>query len=205
MNAGGRRQVDDRAGALLLDELAGRRLRAEEHAVEIDRDHRAPAVGRELEAGRRDTGAVIVDHHVEAAEMLDRLGHHLVALTRRRARRTPPSRTCRRPCGFRRARARGGRRCGSRSAPALRAARTRARSTSPIPVPPPVTIVTLPSTLNTSFKRASILRPDSVVPASSNRIGARYFAVSRASACCACAETPGAASWSDGADWIARL
>src|SRR5208282_5385288 len=29
---------------------------------------------------RRDTGAVIVNQHVEAAELLDRLRHHLVAL-----------------------------------------------------------------------------------------------------------------------------
>src|SRR5208282_714851 len=80
MHARGRGDIDDRAGALLPDELAGRRLRAEEHAVEIDSDHRAPSVGREIQRRRRDTGAVIVNQHVEAAELLDRLRHHLVAL-----------------------------------------------------------------------------------------------------------------------------
>ena len=66
-------------GPLLLDELAGGGLGAEEHTVEVDRNHRAPAIGRELEAGRGDAGAVIVDHHIEAAEVLDRLGHQRVA------------------------------------------------------------------------------------------------------------------------------
>src|SRR5271156_1526401 len=80
MHARSRRYVDDRARALLFHQLARRRLRAEEHAVEIDSDHRAPSVGREIERRRRDTGAVIVDQHVKAAEMLDRLGDHLVAL-----------------------------------------------------------------------------------------------------------------------------
>ena len=80
MHAGGRRDVHDRAGAFLLHELARRRLRAEEHAVKIDSDHRAPSVGRQSHRRRRDTGAVIVDQHVETAELLDRLGHHLVAL-----------------------------------------------------------------------------------------------------------------------------
>src|SRR5258705_4678188 len=75
-----RRNIDDRAFALLLHELTRRRLRAEKHAVEIDSDHRPPSVGRQIHARRRDTRAVIVDQHVEAAEMLDRLGDHLVAL-----------------------------------------------------------------------------------------------------------------------------
>src|SRR5208283_1547993 len=79
MHARGRRQVDNAAGALLLDKLPGSRLRAKKGAVEVDRDHRAPAIGREVHAGRRDTAAVIVDHDVEAAEMLDRRGDHLVA------------------------------------------------------------------------------------------------------------------------------
>ena len=66
-------------GLFLLDELAGGGLGAEEHAVEVDRNHRAPSVGREFEAGRGDARAVIVDHHVEPAEVLDRLGHQRVA------------------------------------------------------------------------------------------------------------------------------
>src|SRR5271167_3817358 len=80
MHAGRRGDIDDRARAFLLDELARGRLRAEENAVEVDSDHRAPSVGREVERRRRDTGAVVVDQHVEAAEMFDRLRDHLVAL-----------------------------------------------------------------------------------------------------------------------------
>src|SRR5712692_10021610 len=81
MDAGGRGQVDDAAADLLLDKLTRRRLRTKERAVKVDRDYRAPSVGREVEARRRDTAAVIVDHDVEAAKALDRLGDHLVALS----------------------------------------------------------------------------------------------------------------------------
>src|ERR1019366_9736046 len=46
MHARGRGDIDDRAGALLLDELAGRPPRAEENAPEIDFDHPAASPWR---------------------------------------------------------------------------------------------------------------------------------------------------------------
>src|SRR5579872_1785335 len=64
----------------MFDELTCRRLGAEEGAVEVDADHRAPSVGRQIEARRGDARAVIVDEHVDAPEMLDRGFDHRVAL-----------------------------------------------------------------------------------------------------------------------------
>src|ERR1700722_20016700 len=53
-----------------------------EGTIKIDRYNYAPGVGGKIHAGRSDTGAMIIDHHVEAAEMLNRRGDHRVALGR---------------------------------------------------------------------------------------------------------------------------
>jgi hypothetical protein len=64
--------VDDAPAAALGDHLLGGELRAEEGALEVDRQHLLVLVLRGVEHRGPRLHAGVVDHHVETAEVLDR-------------------------------------------------------------------------------------------------------------------------------------
>ena len=74
-----RRDVDDPAAAALLDHLLRGDLRAEERALEIDREHLfVLGLGR-VEHRRARFDAGVVDHDVDAAELFHGRGDELFA------------------------------------------------------------------------------------------------------------------------------
>ncbi len=68
-----RGDVDDAPPIALGDHLAGGLLAAEPHPRKVDRDHLLPHLEGRLEKGDLLFYARVIDHHVEAAELLDGL------------------------------------------------------------------------------------------------------------------------------------
>src|SRR5215510_6929484 len=63
-------EVDDRAATPLRHHLLARPLAAEEHAVDVDLDHRVPAVGADVLDLGAERRARVVDHDVEPPHFL---------------------------------------------------------------------------------------------------------------------------------------
>ena len=64
------------ARLLLGEEVPDRLPRAEERAAQVDGEHLVEVGARELVRRARDLDTRVVDEHVDAAELLDRVGDH---------------------------------------------------------------------------------------------------------------------------------